>query len=126
MAGDRERQRVMAMNDDDQKQRRSKRRLEDVLSVRQAVSGLSEREMCDVFLVAWMCSATNARTEVLIAPGGFPEERDRQVEQLRKMADLVACDEPDLEMERLFHEGDISKMLQRLRWLCDELDEGGT
>jgi hypothetical protein len=50
----------------------------------------------------WSATATATTPTEYSVGTGFPEERDRQVEQLRKMADLVACDEPDLEMERSF------------------------
>ena len=57
--------------------------------------------------MTWLSLARNARTEALITPGRLPEERARQAEQLRLMAELVAADEPDLEMEKLFREGDV-------------------
>ncbi len=77
----------------------------------------SPREKLDFIQLAWLCVASNARTEALIDPGGFPAERERQVAQLRKMADIVSVDEPDLEMERLCREGDFAAMARRVKEL---------
>ena len=51
--------------------------------------------------------------------GVFLAERDRQVAQLHKMAAVIAADahEPDLEMERLFREGDHTGLLEHLNKL---------
>src|SRR6266850_5067915 len=88
-----------------------------------ACAGLSTRDTLEVLQLAWLSVASNARAEALIAPGGFPEERARQLEHLRNMAELVEADEPDLELERLFHEGDIEGMLRHMQRLVDASDE---
>ena len=95
--------------------------LDYLLAVNAALDGLSTREKLDVVQIAWLTMGSNARTEALSIPGGFPEERARQVEQLEKMAELVSTAEPDLETERLFEEGDREGWLRRVR---DQLDEG--
>ena len=74
---------------------------ETAMLVCEAASGPSTIARLKVLEVAWLMLASNARTEALIAPGGFPEEKARQVERLRRMADLVGADEPDLETAAL-------------------------
>ena len=77
---------------------------ETMLRACQACGDLPTRYQLDALQLAWLTIASNARTEALRSSGGFIAERDRQVAQLRKMADVIALDahEPDLEMERLF------------------------
>ena len=60
-----------------------------------------------VLSVAWGLIAARARADVLVEPGGFPAERDRQLDILAGMAELVTNAEPDLEAERLLQERDI-------------------
>jgi hypothetical protein len=98
---------------------------EALVRVNAVLAGLPTQERLDVLELAWLTMASQARTEALITPGGFPAERDRQVQVLRNMAVLVGDDEPDLEMERLFQEGDHEGMLRRLQSLRDGLDEKG-
>ena len=102
---------------------------EAVQGVFAACGDLSAQDRLDVLLFAWLVLASQARTEALIAPGGFPAVRDRQAARLRTMADLVASDEPDLEMERLFQEGDIAGMLRHVQALREgegpDLEKGG-
>ena len=90
---------------------------------------LSTREKLDVLSAAWMIVAHTARTEALAEPGGFPAERARQVDRLHRYAEMIAIDEPDLETERLWHEGDHQAMFrhqeQQLRELKKKLREGG-
>ena len=74
---------------------------------------LSTREKLDVLSAAWMIIASIARTEALAEPDGFPTERARQVERLRRYAEMIAIDEPDPETERLWHEGDHQAMFRR-------------
>jgi hypothetical protein len=62
-----------------------------------ACEGLPTRNRLQVLQLAWLILASNARAEALVVvPGGFPEEKARQLRQLRKMADLVGADESDL------------------------------
>lgn len=98
--------------------------LDFIIRVNAVLEGLTAHERLEVMNLAWLAVANNARTEALILPGGFPAERSRQVDQLRQMADLVSTDEPDLEMERLYHEGDVEGMARRIRDLRDENDKG--
>lgn len=86
-----------------------------LMRVYSACEGLSTREKLDTVELAYLVIASHARTEALMMPGGFPAERARQVEHLEKMVKMVGEDEPDLEMERLFQEGDIEGMLAYLR-----------
>lgn len=99
--------------------------LDNMLAVNAALAGLSARNRLDVLQGTWLLFASTARTEALITPGGFPEERARQVEQLRRMAELIAADEPDLEMENMFHEGDVEGMLRHLQALRAATTENG-
>jgi hypothetical protein len=110
---------------DDDVKAQVKTQLESLVRVNAALAGLSARERLDVVNLAWLTIASNARTEALITPGGFQEERERQVQVLRAMAVLVSADEPDLEKERHFHEGDIEGLLRHLQSLRDGLDEKG-
>jgi len=80
-----------------------------------ACGELSSQDKLTAISIAWLSVAKSARSEALIVPGGFPEERARQVEVLRRMVDLTETDTPDLEMERLFQEGDIEGMRQHLK-----------
>ena len=86
-----------------------------------ACAELSTREKLDVLQLTWLTWASNARMEALIEPGGFQTERARQVEVLREMADLISFDEPDLEMERLYHENDIAGMVRHVQKLADDM-----
>jgi hypothetical protein len=86
--------------------------------------GLSTREELDVLQWAWLAVASNARTEALGIPGGFPEERARQVTRLHAMADEVARDQPDLEMERLYQEGDDEGMHRHIMQLLRGTKDG--
>ena len=97
---------------------------ETVALVCDAASGPSTSARLEVLELAWLLLASNARTEALIVPGGFPEEKARQLQHLRRMADLVGADEPDLEMERLFHEGDVAGVIRRVQELAEELEDG--
>ena len=75
-----------------------------------------------VLQMAWLVLASNARTEALPSIEGFLAEQARQVAQLDKMMlQLVSTDTPDLEMERLFRQGDMEGM-QHLR---SRLNRGG-
>jgi Spy/CpxP family protein refolding chaperone len=99
--------------------------LDQLLRIHAALEGLPTRERLDVVQIAWLTTASRARTEALITPGGFSEERSRQVEYLNAMAKLVAADEPDLEMERLYNEGDVEGVLRRVRRLRADGEKGG-
>ena len=72
--------------------------------------------------IAWVFLASQARTEALAVPGGFSATRDRQARRLEELLVWVRTDEPDLEAERLWHEGDregfmmhIDELTRRLR-----------
>ena len=97
------------MNDDD----------DAVLAVfKETVNRLSHLPIDDRLLVvqmAWMALAYQARREALAFPGGFPAAQARQVGHLEKIAHLVRTDTPDLELERLFQEGDLDAVNRYLR-----------
>jgi hypothetical protein len=65
--------------------------------------------------LAWITLAEEARSVALPFPGGYSTERQRQLEHLEKMAALVRGGEPDLELERLYQEGDAEGVLEHLR-----------
>lgn len=69
----------------------------------------------DLFELAWMVRANNIRKAAIIVPGGFLAAQARQLDLLEKMLELVRADTPDLEGERLFHEGDIEGLLRHRR-----------
>ena len=96
-----------------------------------ATRGLSDSDRLELFELAWMATASNIRTAALALPGGFPTEQASQVDHLEQMAALVRFDSPDLEMERLFQEGDIEGVLRHLQQLQQlqqqmEADEDGS
>jgi hypothetical protein len=62
--------------------------------------------------LGWLTLAGIARSDRLVEPGGFQTERDRQVQTLRRMAELVQTAEPHLEAERLLHEGADEEIFQ--------------
>jgi hypothetical protein len=74
--------------------------------------------------MAWITLAEEARSAALLFPGGFPAERQRQLEHLEKMAALVRGGEPDQELERLYEAGDVDGVLERLRRLRDSVGGG--
>ena len=69
--------------------------------------------------LAWVSVAWKARTAAIASPGGFPAQQARQVERLAKVSALVADDTPDLELERLWHDGDVEGYVARIRTLMD-------
>ena len=77
--------------------------------------GMSSQEQLELLTSVWLVVAANARTEALSVPDGFPNERARQVDQLRQMADGIAADEPDIELERLFLEKDLEGALRHVK-----------
>ena len=89
--------------------------------------GLSEEDRLFVLELAWRGTASNLRNAALVLPGGFPAERARQVERLREIEAIVEADTPDLELERLWLEGDIVGMTAHLkrRGLLDNGEKGG-
>jgi hypothetical protein len=93
-----------------------------IIRLTDLLADLPTRDRLDVLEAAWLCLATSARAEALFAPGGYVAEQSRQGEHLARMATLVSTDAPDLEMERLFQEGDIDGMRRHLE---RRLAEGG-
>ncbi len=73
--------------------------LDCVLALNVTLQPLSNRDRLHVLQIEWQYFASAARAEAMIRPGGFYEERARQVEQLRNMADLVETDEPEIDVE---------------------------
>ena len=90
-----------------------------LLRVYAACAGLSIGDRLTVLQIAWLAIAGNARTEAQMRLGGFLEEQVRQLTQLRKMFALVDTDEPDLEIERLYFEGDREGMRRRMEAIMD-------
>jgi len=76
--------------------------------------GSPSSERADILLTAYLITAANARNEAIIEPGGYLAEQARQLERLERAAALIKTDVPDVEAERLFHEGDIEGMLRHL------------
>jgi hypothetical protein len=74
----------------------------------------------------WLVLAEQARAAALYAPGGFPDERARQVALLREMIEKVEAATPDLdgavrdaEIERLWVEGDFEGVAREIRRRLD-------
>jgi hypothetical protein len=63
---------------------------------------------------AWLAFAQVARGEALAFPGGFAAARARQLGMLAKMTRHVESDEPDLELQRLLHEGDAQGVTRHM------------
>jgi len=72
-------------------------------------------EQLMVLSLAWLERAQRLRSEALAIPNGFPDEQARQLRELEKITALVKGDAPDLELERLFHEGDLEGVWKHLR-----------
>lgn len=106
------------MSDDE-----NKAYFDNTMRVITALDGLSTHDKLLVVQLAWLTLASNARTDALFVPGGFPEERARQGDQLRKMAELVGIDEPDIEMERLIQDRDVEGMLRHMQKLTDQAND---
>ena len=96
--------------------------LDRLVAIRRACGEGSERDKLDRLVLAYLMTAANVRTEALIEPGEFQVERDRQVAELRGLADLINVDEPDLELERLCQEGDLEGLA---RYVQKKLAEQG-
>jgi hypothetical protein len=92
---------------------------EALLRVYAACAGLSIGDRLTVLQIAWLAIAGNARTEAQMRLDGFLEEQVRQLTQLRKMFALVDTDEPDLEIERLYFDGDREGMRRRMEAIMD-------
>src|SRR5688500_2921657 len=72
-------------------------------------------EQLMVLSLAWLERAQRLRSEALAIPHGFPDEQARLLRELEKITALVKGDAPDLELERLFHEGDLEGVWKHLR-----------
>ena len=81
----------------------------------------SLEEQLMVLSLAWLERAQRLRSDALAIPDGFPDEQARQLRELEKITALVRGDAPDLELERLFHEGDLEGVWKHLR----NLHKGG-
>lgn len=82
-------------------------------------------EQLMVLSLAWLERAQRIRSDALAIPGGFPEAQARQLADLAKIVELVKADVPDLELERLHHEGDIDGVWRHLRIRQNDSDENG-
>ena len=82
-----------------------------------ATSGLESDDRLFALELAWLSMASNARTAAIAFPGGFPAQQARQVERLAKISALVSGATPDLELERLWQEGDVEGYVARIRTL---------
>jgi hypothetical protein len=94
-----------------------------IVDVCNACAGLPMCDKLDILQLAWGVLARQARNGLLGVPGGFPEEKSRQLEQLRKTIELVEADEPDLEMERLSQEDDLEGLLRHVRRILGKRDD---
>lgn len=99
-----------------------KETLERMVKVIDACDGLPPADTLFVLEMAWLATASNLRNAQLANPGGFPSERDRQAETLEKLAAIVRSDTPDVELERLWLEGDNEGAVRHVLRL---LREGG-
>jgi hypothetical protein len=88
------------------------RRLEDVIDACGDATGDDQLFLLEL---AWMATAAHSRASALAFPGGFTEARASQVARLEKILAIVRADEPDLEMERMWQEGDHEGFAQRLQ-----------
>lgn len=82
-------------------------------------------EQLMVLSLAWLERAQRIRSDALAIPGGFPAAQARQLADLAKLTELVRADVPDLELERLHHEGDIEGVWRRLGIRPDDSDKNG-
>jgi hypothetical protein len=96
--------------------------LVDVLRVAAHLPDLAER--LQMLSVVWTVVASDARQERLFGPGGFQTEQRRQLDELERLARLVREDTPDLEYQRLVHEGNFDSLLDYLRRRRDGLSGG--
>jgi hypothetical protein len=71
-----------------------------------AGAGLTDDDSLFVCELAWMAQASNLRMAALSFPDGLAAAQADQVRRLHAIADFVRADVPDLEQERLWHEGD--------------------
>jgi hypothetical protein len=97
-----------------------------MLNILGACADLAPADRVMALSTVWILAASEARSAALIEPGGFPAERDRQLKILSKFAEMIAGDEPDLELERLGHEGDVDGISRHMRARLRELDEDGS
>jgi hypothetical protein len=95
---------------------------DDLTRVYLACSHLSTAEKLNVFAGVWLAVAHQARTEALGEPGGFPAERARQAAMLKRFAEVIAAEEPDLDTARLYHAGYIDSLLRRMRQQLNDFD----
>jgi hypothetical protein len=80
------------------------------------------REQLYLVETVWCHLAAEVRRQALAFPGGFPEEQARQLRVLRRFADYVKAETPDLELARLIEEGDALGAIEHLRRLSAEED----
>jgi hypothetical protein len=71
-------------------------------------------EQLVVLSLAWIERAQRIRSEALAIPGAFPQAKERQLADLERIAETVRADVPDLELERLHHEGDLDGVRRHL------------
>ena len=96
--------------------------LEHVNRALDALADLTSNDKLQVLALVWFAVAKAARNEALINPGGFQEGRAAHVRMLVGITELVAGDEPDLEEERLFQEGDLEAFVMMIQKLTDRND----
>jgi hypothetical protein len=72
-------------------------------------------DQLEVVTFAWVVIADQTRRAALSVPNGFPAERDRQMRELTVMRTSVERSKPDLELERLVHEGSEDELDEYLR-----------
>jgi hypothetical protein len=94
----------------------------EVMRVATRLPDLTER--LAMLSTAWTIVASDARHQQLFVPGGFQTVQGRQLDELAKLARLVREDTPDLEYQRLLHEGNFDSLFKYLRRRLNELDGG--
>ena len=74
--------------------------------------------------VLWLQRAQELRSRSLSEPGGFPREQARQLALMDRLLEAVRNAVPELELERLQHEGDVLGALEHLRRTIEDRSGG--
>lgn len=98
--------------------------LQRLMRIVDACSDVPQSEQFDLLITAAIVVGQIARNEVLAFPGQYEEERAKQAIHLRNALLLVETDEPDIEGERMFLEGDFEGWLEHLKGRRRKLEGG--
>jgi hypothetical protein len=86
---------------------------------------LSSPDALRALELAWLSLAQRARYEALVHPGGFRDERVRQLSELATLTRLVDEEVPTLEMERFLQGTDSKRLFEHTRAQYDAVRAGG-